>query len=262
MFSQFRKRSDKLEHLDKGDYTPEEYEECLVELRRVNAWLGDTRALRQTLFADIERLDLAKFSILDVGAGSGELLRATALWANQNHRQGSFVGVELNARSARAISEESRKHREISAVQADGFRLPFGDNTFDYAICSLITHHFSDSAVVPFLREMNRIARRAIFAIDLHRNPVAYYFYITVGRLLFRNRLIREDGALSILRSFKPNELEALAHQAELKHIKVVQTFPSRLVLVARSNMIETSSPMLNSKSLPKKINDGVGEAL
>ena len=198
----------------------------------------------------------------DDRAGSGELLRATARWAKQNNRQGKFVGVELNARSARAISEESQKHSEISAVQADGFRLPFVDNTFDYAICSLITHHFCDGAVVTFLREMNRIARRAIFAIDLHRNAMAYYFYITIGRLLFRNRLIREDGALSILRSFKPKELERLAQRAELKNINIVQTFPSRLVLVARSNMIETSTAMPHSKSLPEKINSGVGEAL
>jgi ubiquinone/menaquinone biosynthesis C-methylase UbiE len=261
MFSQFRQRSDKLEHLDKGDYTPEEYEGCLVELRRINAWLGDARALRQTLFADIERLNLTIFSILDVGAGSGELLRVTAHWAKESKRRGKFVGVELNARSARAIIEESAQYPEISAAQADGFRLPFVDNTFDYAICSLITHHFSDSAVVVFLREMNRIARRAIFVIDLHRNPLAYYFYITVGRLLFHNRLIREDGALSILRSFKPKELEGLAHQAQLKNIEVLQTFPSRLVLAARPKTIEGRDAMLHPNSIPAKISAGVGGA-
>lgn len=231
MFSRFTKRSNELEHLDKGDYTPEEYEGCLVELRRINAWLGDTRALSQTLLAEVEQLDLESFSVLDVGAGSGELLRAAALWTRQSNRTGKFVGVELNARSARAIAEESRQLLEISAVQADGFQLPFADNTFDYAICSLITHHFTDSAVVAFLKELSRTARRSIFVIDLFRNPLAYYLYSTVGRLFFYNRLIREDGALSILRSFKPDELERLAQQAGLKDIKVRQTFPARLVL-------------------------------
>jgi ubiquinone/menaquinone biosynthesis C-methylase UbiE len=262
MFSRFNKRSNKLEHLDKGDYTPEEYEGCLVELRRVNAWLGDTRALRETLFADIEALNLSTFSVLDVGAGSGELLRTTANWAKQSKRHGKFVGVELNARSAAAILEESRQYPEISSVQADGFRLPFVDNTFDYAICSLITHHFPDSAVVNFLVEMNRLARRAIFVIDLHRNPIAYYFYVTVGRLLFHNRLIREDGALSILRSFKPEELEGLAHQAQLKNFEVLQTFPSRLVLVARrSNTVEEASALVPN-SVPTKVEPGLGETL
>ena len=71
MLSQFRQRSSRLEHLDIGDYTAEEYEGCMVELRRVNTWLGDTRALRHTLLADIEQAGLKSFSVLDVGAGSG-----------------------------------------------------------------------------------------------------------------------------------------------------------------------------------------------
>ena len=253
MFSKFRKRSNELEHLDKGDYTPEEYEGCLVELRRINTWLGDTRALRETLLAELEQLDLKSFSVLDVGAGSGELLRVAARWAKDSNRSGRFVGVELNARSAQAIADESRQFSEISAVQADGFRLPFADNTFDYAICSLITHHFIDSEVVAFLRELGRTARRSIFVIDLNRNPLAYYLYSTVGRLFLHNRLIREDGALSILRSFKPEELERLAHRSELKDIRVKQTFPARLVLRGRSQ-VQTgvaSESQVTSQSLP-----------
>jgi hypothetical protein len=86
------------------------------------------------------------------------------------------------------------------------------------------------------MREMSRVAGRGIFVIDLHRDPVAYYFYTTVGRLFLHNRLIREDGALSILRSFKPEELEGLAHRAKLMNVKVEKHFPSRLVLSARPN--------------------------
>ena len=44
MFGKFRQRSLEPENLDKGTYTPEEYEGCLVELRRVNEWLGDANA--------------------------------------------------------------------------------------------------------------------------------------------------------------------------------------------------------------------------
>ncbi len=238
MFERFRQRSYDLEHLDKGDYTPEEYEGCLVELRRVNVWLGDTRALQQTLLAEIEKENLKSFSILDVGAGSGELLRSAAEWSRRENRRGSFVGLELNARSALAIAEESQGVSEISAVRGDGFNLPFGDKTFDFAICSLITHHFTDNAVVAFLKELSRTARRSIFVIDLHRHPLSYYFYTTVGRLFLRNRLIREDGALSILRGFEPHELAHLAQLAGLEDIEVARTFPYRLVLSARQPWI------------------------
>jgi ubiquinone/menaquinone biosynthesis C-methylase UbiE len=236
MFQRFRQRSYELEHLDIGDYTPAEYEGCIVELQRVNRWLGDESALRDSLLKEIERAGLRSFSVLDVGAGSGELLRVAAKWARETDRHASFVGLELNERSATAILEESREFPEISSVRSDAFRLPFCDREFDYVICSLFTHHFRDEPVVDLLREMSRVAGRGILVIDLHRDPVAYYFYTTIGRLLLHNRLIREDGALSILRSFKPDELERLGHRAQLMNVKVEKHFPSRLVLSASRN--------------------------
>src|SRR5437870_4468468 len=233
MFEKFRQRSYELEHLDKGDYTPEEYEGCIVELQCVNEWLGDARALRNSLLKDVEAARLQSFSVLDVGAGSGELLRVAAKWARATNRRTRLVGLELNERSAKAILEESRDFPQISSVRADGFRLPFKADQFEYVICSLFNHHFRDSQIVELLREFSRVARRRIFVIDLHRNPVAYFFYTTVGHLFLHNRLIREDGALSILRSFKPAELQAIARQAQLPDVKVEKHFPSRLILSA-----------------------------
>ena len=103
MFSRFRQRSYELEHLDKGDYTAEEYEGCIVELQRVNQWLGDARALRHSLLREIERSGVSRFSVLDIGAGSGELLRVIGEWARNNNRPAELVGLELNARSARTM---------------------------------------------------------------------------------------------------------------------------------------------------------------
>ena len=233
MFDRFRQRSYKLEHIDTGDYTPEEYEDCIVELQRVNQWLGDASALRHTLLREIERSGSESFSVLDVGAGSGELLRVTADWARNNARRARLVGLELNARSASAILQESNAFPEISSIRGDAFRLPFADEDFDYAICSLFTHHFKDEQVITLLRELSRVARRRIFVIDLHRHAIAYYFYTTVGHLFLHNRVIREDGALSILRSFKPNELLRLAQRAGLAGARVKRHFPYRLVLEA-----------------------------
>jgi len=266
VFDRFRQRSDELEHLDLGDYTPEEYEGCLAELRRVNRWLGDARALTRSVLPEIER-DLSpeserdvspkigrdvspeaeavgasqisertscrEFSLLDVGAGTGELLREVARWARERKIRARLVGLELNERSALGILEESRSFGEIAAVRGDALRLPFADASFDYAMCSLFTHHFRDDEAVAVLREMARVARRRVYVIDLHRHPVAYYFYTTAGRLFLHNRLVREDGALSILRGFRPRELRRVAESAGLRNVKVERRFPYRLVLSA-----------------------------
>ncbi len=231
MFERFRQRSYELENIDKGTYTPAEYDGCLVELQRVNEWLGDAKALRGSLLKEIGRRDLRSFSLLDVGAGSGELLRVAAQWARETNRAASLIGLELNQRSAQAILEESVGYAEISAVQSNGLLLPFRDASIDFVISSLTLHHFDDEGAVKLLREMGRVARLGIFVIDLHRNPTAYFFYTTLGRLFLHNRLIREDGALSILKSFIPDELEKLGQQANLNNVRVEKHFPSRLVL-------------------------------
>ena len=233
MSGRFGQRSHEPEHIDKGDYTPAEYEGCLAELRRVNRWLGDVSALRRSVLPDIERGGGRRFTLLDVGAGTGELLREVTLATRSRGATAQLVGLELNERAAHAASEESREFPEVTSVRGDALRLPFADGAFDYVICSLFTHHFRDDACVRVLGEMARVARRRVYCIDLHRHPVAYYFYTTVGRLILHNRLVREDGALSILRGFKPLELRRLGERAGLKEVKVERRFPYRLVLSA-----------------------------
>jgi len=237
MLEKFKRRSYKLEDIDTGNYTPEEYESCISELQLVNRWMGDAHSLRSTLLPEIEKQNLRSFSILDVGAGSGELLRVAADWARQTNRHLTAVGLELNERSAESINEESQRFNEISSVRGNALELPFADNRFDYVMCSLFTHHFVDEQVVTLLREMSRVAGRRIFVIDLNRHPVAYLLYTTLGKLVLHNRLLRHDGALSILRSFKAGELLELGQRAGLRDVSVQRRFPYRLVLSASAQV-------------------------
>src|SRR3954463_10245975 len=107
MFERFRRRSYELEHIDLGDYTAEEYEGCMVELRRVNRWLGDASALRRSGMSEIERDGAREVSLRDGGAGTGELLREAARWARTRRMKAKLVGLELNERAAEGIVEES-----------------------------------------------------------------------------------------------------------------------------------------------------------
>lgn len=227
----FETRSLQLERIDTGNYTPEEYDIFLREIRLVNQFAGDIRALRKTLLREIQQTNSQRFSVLDVGAGSGELLRATARFALKQKRLANLFGLELNARSAKAILEESKNFPEIRAVRGNALNLPFADKSFDYVICSLFTHHFTDERIVRILSEMKRISRRKIFVIDLHRHPAAYSLYKLFCAAFGISPLVREDGLLSILRSFKASELESLAKQANLDEISVKRLFPFRIVL-------------------------------
>src|SRR5262249_16429523 len=101
--------------------------------------------------------------------------------------------------------------------------------------------HFDNKHAVLILREMNRVARRGIVVIDLHRHPVAYFLYTTAGRIILHNRLLREDGALSILRSFRPEELYQIARAAGLTKVAIELRFACRLVLRAPKSSADRS---------------------
>jgi ubiquinone/menaquinone biosynthesis C-methylase UbiE len=139
--------------------------------------------------------------------------------------------LEYNQRSAESINLESKDFDEISGVRGTGFSLPFADNSFDYIICSLFTHHFTDENVVKLLAEMKRVSSRGVFVIDLHRHAIAYGLYKMFCVAFSISNLVREDGSLSVLRGFKPTELNDLAGKANFESIEVSKHFPYRLVL-------------------------------
>jgi len=227
----FAKRSQKLERMDTGDYTPEEYERFLKDIAFINRRIGDTAAIEKTLLAEIERLDLREFSVLDLGAGSGELLRFIAEFAHRTNRRAFLVGLDLHEQSLHVMKRESVEVEEIHALRADALHLPFADDSFDFTISSLFTHHLTDDQVVEVFREMDRIAARSIFSIDLQRHPMAWILYKLFCWSNGISPMVRYDGSLSILRSFKRDELLDLAAKANLGGAAIENHPPYRLVL-------------------------------
>jgi ubiquinone/menaquinone biosynthesis C-methylase UbiE len=227
----FQKRSAKLERIDTGDYTSAEYELFLREISFINRYLGDEKALKNSLLRTITIRNPREFSVLDVGAGSGQMLRSIADFARKTKRRAQLAGLDLNELSAKTVLEKSKNFSEIRSVRGDALLLPFAGNSFDYAICSLFTHHFSDASIVEIIKEMQRVSRREIFVIDLQRHPLAYLSYKIFCAAFRISPLVRHDGSLSILRSFKPSELKNLAEKADLKNARVERHFPFRLVL-------------------------------
>ncbi|REJ76001.1 MAG: methyltransferase domain-containing protein [Acidobacteria bacterium] len=228
----------KLERIDTGDYTPEEYDRFLEDIRKVNRFAGDARALRRFVLSELGSVGQDTVSVLDVGAGSGELLRDVADFSRKRRLISKLVGLELNRRSARAILRESAEYPEILSVQGDALEIPFPDKTFDFVISSLFVHHLTDRQIVVALQEMSRVARGTVVLIDLHRLPVALLAYKAFCSAFKISQLVRQDGSLSILRGFKSNELRDYAREAGLRSYSVERSFPFRLVLVADSRNV------------------------
>lgn len=227
----FKKRETRPERIDTGDYTPDEYARFLKEIRFINERLGDRAALEASLIAEIERLGLREFSVLDVGAGTGELLGVIADFAGASGRKAHLIGLDLNDLSIREVAAEARTHSEIQAVQGNALALPFEDDTFDFAYCSLFTHHLTDEQIPAALIEMSRVAQRGIVVIDLERSPTAWVLYQLFCFAYRISPLVREDGLLSIRKGFRVEDMTAIAKGLSLSNVKVEKHRPYRVVL-------------------------------
>lgn len=187
---------------------------------------GEIRALKRTLLADLIASDRNRVSVLDVAAGSGELLQLVAGYV----RTPSVfpVGAEGSQDAARSILTKGN-----AAVRCDALALPFAPNSFDYVFCTLFLHHLSESDAVKALSEMASIAKTKVVVIDLDRRILPYFAYRVLGRV-FLQRFTRDDGALSILRSYRPKELTRIATLAGLRNFEIERSAVNRLVLTAR----------------------------
>jgi len=228
VLSHFRTRSRRLERIDTGDYTAAEYRRFLREIAFINRHFGDKRALERTLFREIEARGSTAFSLLDVGSGSGELLRTTAEWARATGRDARLTGIDLSPISAETAATDGPG---IEQLRGDARALPFEDSSFDFVIASLFFHHLSDKEAVQVLREMLRVARSVVAVIDIHRHPAAWVLYRLMCTVFSISPLVREDGSLSIMRAFKPGELAAVAKAAGAEGITEKRSFPFRIVL-------------------------------
>ncbi len=117
----------------------------------------------------------------------------------------------------------------LRRVRGDGRRLPFRDRSVDYVTATHFFHHLTDEEIVSTLKEFDRVARRGIIVNDLLRRRRAL-FWIRLFTL-FANPYVREDGPLSVMRSFTVGEVEGLAARAGLGWLRVRTHFGHRFTL-------------------------------
>ena len=209
-----RRRLPELLDLPPDTYTREELEGALTDLARVNHHFGNGRAVLKHLAAMHAETAYERFTVLDVATGAADIPVAIAAWGRQAGIRVGITAVDLDPVSIDFARKRCESYPEIALAVADGFALPFANRRFDYVLCSKTAHHFTDDEVLRMIKELSRVARRGYIIIDLRRSWVAYVLIRLLTRIFSRNRLTRSDGPLSVLKSFTPGELAALASRS------------------------------------------------
>ena len=222
------------ELLDQGAMPSPEVRRSLLDLRRTNRLFGGRRILTAAVMGEALRLDLRRFSILDIASGSCDLPLALLDAAQERGLDASAFALEYWHRHLAMFRTDWMNRPNLQAVCADAFCAPFADRAFDFVTCSLFFHHLTEDRAVALLSQMNRWARHAIIISDLERHPLPYYFFGAFSRFFTISPVSRVDGTISMRQSFRRNELERIAERSGLKNFTVVRRWPFRLLLVAR----------------------------
>lgn len=226
----FSKRSERLELMDDLSIQGEELEETLRQVERINT-LSRGPAISLAGLDALVPPGVESLSVLDVGTGSGDVPRRIVDWADGCGIDASIKGIDLSHTTIHYARRRSTRSERLEFELRNLFDLP-DDQQYDVVHASLVLHHFPGREAVEALEKMYRLARYGVVINDLQRHLVPW-LGLRLGLPLFtRNRLVRNDGPLSVLRGFTRRELLRMARKVGASQPSVAWEFPFRWLLI------------------------------
>ncbi|MBD3233132.1 MAG: methyltransferase domain-containing protein [candidate division Zixibacteria bacterium] len=208
---------DHVEHYKRdGDYF--DYQDYITPGRR------EVERRRNQVIISVVKNVKAAGKILDVGSGSGELAMGLTDTVN------SVFPVDLSLKNLKFFSHD----HGISPVMADGYKLPFKNESFDAVILSSILEHCEEPS--DMLREMNRLLKQggALIAVTPYNEKIIYHQCIHCNK---------KTPAYAHLHSFREANLGSLIRENGFEINRILK-FANKGMDITRINL------MLKSLSL------------
>jgi SAM-dependent methyltransferase len=230
-----KQRSHEQEWLDRNDTDPKELAAVLRDLARFNtAFLGHLPILRWLSGALKPTTAGSIPTILDVGCGYGDLLRAIRKWSRKQGLNLTLIGVDLNPQTIRVAQDATDQADDIHFEVMDVFKMPL-DRTFDFIVSSLVAHHFSDETLRDFLSLMERHSDQAWLIYDLQRHRFLHEFLGLAGWLARLHPMVVKDGQISVRRALSRIEWMDQISAAGFEHSDIdIRWFLFRYVIARR----------------------------
>jgi ubiquinone/menaquinone biosynthesis C-methylase UbiE len=240
------KRIPSRELLDDDAGTPSEIADSMTDLRGINQRFGGIATTEHMLQAVARESGQRSLSLLEVGAGNGDLPRLVHQRLQQRN-----ICLEITLLD-RVYSHLGNCGR---CVVADALMLPFSDNSFDVVSCSLFLHHLGPSEVIAFVKESLRCCRTAVVINDLVRSRI-HLALVYAGLPLFRSRITRNDAPASVRQAYTPQEMRSMLSQTDAARLTITRHYLYRMGVIAwkkpslTSNKDERSSSQGSNESV------------
>lgn len=230
----FKTRSNQSELMDAPDIPIQLLHRNLGELDVLNRYLGghsiSMEGLKR-LMTDHQKV----YHIVDLGCGSGDVLKYIARWARTYQFLVKLTGVDKNSDAIQYLVNTCSGYPEINGVVSDYKDYLETDPRIDIVHCSLFCHHLNNQELLELFRYLKSYARVGFVINDLQRSPISYYSVWFLTRLLNGTVLSKHDGPISVLRAFNRYELYQLLYQSGLKNISIKWRWAFRYLVVVKT---------------------------
>lgn len=202
-------------------------EESLDDLAWMNRYLGVTAGILHQIGKLLNGQLPGRISVLDVGAGGGDVMAALGDWCRR--RGVCLEGVAVDSgrttvRLAAARLAGRAASERTGVVCGDALALPFRDRHFDIVIGCTFLHHLEADEAVAALTEMARVSAHGGVVTDLRRSLAAYLGASALARTLWRrHRYPRHDAPASVRAAYTLGEARTLARRASLDAVVEAQ---------------------------------------
>lgn len=208
------------ELLDDDLGTPAEIAQSLRDLQRINEWFGGTRTTVRLLRRIAERTGCRSISLLEVGAGNGQVPLAA-------RKRLALAGIDLRVTLLDRVASHLPQN-EVAGIAAEATKLPFRDRSFDVVALNLVAHHFAPEMLEGVAREALRVSRVAVLINELIRSRT--HLGLTLAGLpLFRSRLTWHDAPASVRQAYTVEEMRNIVSRTAARKIEITRHYLYRM---------------------------------
>jgi len=206
----FRERARDQELTDAPDCDAQLARKSYDFMRFANRAGGGTRVVLGFLQRELAGAARPRtWRILDLGAGSCDIPLAIVKWARRHGHHVAVTCLDHNAGAlelARAALADP-DGGPITLETADVFTYR-PKEAFDYALASMVLHHFTAEEIRVLVAHLGQFVRRALLINDLRRCALNYLTcYLAVRRC---DPGVRHDALLSVRRGFTRRDLSGI----------------------------------------------------
>jgi 2-polyprenyl-3-methyl-5-hydroxy-6-metoxy-1,4-benzoquinol methylase len=233
------KRSSAAEIMDNLESSGPDLHQALRELETINYLLGGNYVTVNGIKQLIEGSDIRQpITIVDLGCGSGDMLRWIRRWLEKKKINAHLKGIDANLNVVKYAAVHTPASCEIAYEAINIFSDEFKAQKFDIVTGTLFFHHFTNTELIDFFKQLRTQTSVGVIINDIHRHWFSYHSIKWLTKLFSKSAMVKHDAAQSVLRAFTKDDLLDILRLSGITHyrIKWCWAFRWQVIIFSRKN--------------------------